>query len=85
MDEPVLTEAQAEEMRYRQSRDISEGIARRQAAWGVATELVEPIVEVYGLEPQPSGPMFTTNHVTEVEQHIESTLRIANWLLTGET
>lgn len=54
-------------------------------AWQMAMELVEPIIEKHGLETYKTGApnIFAppTATFTAVDQHIDNTIRVADWLM----
>lgn len=60
---------------------------KRINAWTLAAELVDPIVELHGLEDFNSGANTTIfssiggSHVTKVDQHISHIMNVAEWLL----
>jgi len=59
---------------------------KRKKAWKKAAEFVNPIVEQHGLKEARTGVNpFTTSEIrTPVEQHVETILIVAEWLLEGE-
>lgn len=54
-------------------------------AWQLATQMVGPIIEEYGVEPYRvnGGPFNTGTTMTKVDQTIDSLIRVADWLLEG--
>jgi hypothetical protein len=58
----------------------------RKKAWKKAKKLVDPIVELHGLQ-QIKGPanfLGSSSEQTPVDQHIGHILTVAEWLLEGE-
>jgi hypothetical protein len=62
---------------------VAERVSTRTAAWNMASELVEPIVDRHGLEKYSTGPNIfaQTFKTTCVDQHIDHIMRVADWLL----
>lgn len=59
-----------------------EDIAIRGDVWEKANELVGPLVEEHGIEKVTLGSIFSTGDVvTPVDLHINSIIRVADWLL----
>lgn len=62
-----------------------EEVAARQTAWGVAADLVAPIVEQHGLEEYAvrTGQPFATptSTMTKADQHLAHVRDLADWLL----
>jgi hypothetical protein len=57
-------------------------IPDRRVAWEAATELINPIIEQHGLEEYKSGNPFTSmSTFSKVDQHIDHTIKVANWLI----
>lgn len=56
---------------------------KKMQAWLFATGMVQPIVEQHGLEKYPTGGNIFSpgTTITPVDQHIDSALRVADWLL----
>lgn len=51
-------------------------------AWNAAVDMVKPIIDEHGLEEYKTGAMFSSvSTMTKVDQHIDHTMRVANWLL----
>ena len=63
--------------------DGGETLRIRVGAFVSAQSLVEPLVEQHGLKAQNSGPVFVMNPVSEIEQHVDQILHVANWLMNG--
>lgn len=55
----------------------------RLEAWNRASDLVRPIIDEHGLEIYRMGAqMFNSGStMTKVDQHIDHTMRVADWLL----
>lgn len=63
-------------------KNIAETMAERITAWNTATELVLPIVALHGVKPYNLGQVFKQDaRYTEVDQHINSVISVADWLL----
>lgn len=63
----------------------TELLTERQAAFRIASELVDPIIEMHGLEQYRDGAMFShMSTFTEVDQHVSHILNVARWLLGNE-
>lgn len=58
-------------------------VAKKVSSFIAAQELVDPIIDKHGLEQYSVGPNIfaQTSKVTAVDQHIDQTLRVADWLL----
>lgn len=51
-------------------------------AWNAAKEMVDPIVEQYGLETYQAGAIFAPSFKsTPVDQHIDHIIHVAEWLM----
>lgn len=54
-------------------------------AFKVAMELLKPIVDEHGLTEYKTGPIFGPDMVfTPVDQHLNATIQLADWLLEEE-
>lgn len=62
---------------------ITDIMVMRQAAWAIASELIEPLVETLSVEEYSTGQVLFghTSKVTPLEQVVDATLQIANWLM----
>lgn len=60
---------------------------KRLEAWTLAKELVNPIVEQHELKQISPGGSFLAagpSIVTAVQQHINHTIEVAEWLMEGD-
>lgn len=54
-------------------------------AWQRAVDMVEPIIEEYALERYSVDNINgATTTFTEIDQHIDQIIRVADWLLDKE-
>lgn len=65
---------------------ISPNVIVKRAIFEMASEMIEPIIEKHGLEAYRSAaPVFHSGSMfTKVEQHIDETIKVAEWLLGRE-
>lgn len=57
-------------------------LEERLQAFQLASELIKPIIEEHPLEMVQTGAIFGPfSKFTPVDQHIDHTMRVANWLL----
>lgn len=65
-------------------------ITARRMGWERAVEMVEPIIDKYGVEDYYIGPVGIFSSAirttsTKVDQNIDHILRVADWLLEPVT
>ena len=62
---------------------ITDNLLIRQAAFNEAGKMVDPLVEKHGLTPyRAPGVAFTTpSTISNVEQHLDAIIRVADWLM----
>lgn len=58
-----------------------EEVIKRRIVFETADTMVQPLVNQHDLKDHNSGPVFTSNPVTKIDQHITHILRVADWLL----
>lgn len=60
-------------------------IAKRVVIWEKAVSMVNPIIEKHGFKTYRLGDPFGNGSTfTEVDQHVEAILRVADWLINEE-
>lgn len=62
---------------------IAPDVIVKRAIFDMASQMIDPIIEKHGLEEYRSAaPVFHSGSMfTKVEQHIDETIKVADWLL----
>lgn len=83
MDRPETQEQFISVMNRPETQEQFVGrLSTRKYAWQAAAEMVEPIVDRFGLQPYRNTSGFVhQSTTTAVDQNIDQIIRVADWLL----